>query len=55
MLSDELQDVILVSSIIKLSLSTLHILWLKQCEMVHATLSGENHLEETVTILNAVR
>lgn len=38
---NNLQATLLVSSIIKLSLSTLHRSWLKRCEMVHAALSRD--------------
>ena len=53
--SDKLQDTLLVSSIIKLSLSTLHRLWLKRCEKVHATLSGDSQREEIASLRNEVR
>ena len=53
--SDKLQATLLVSIIIKISLSTLHKLWLKRCKMVHATLSSDTQLEEIVTLRNEVR
>ena len=33
----------------------MHRLWLKRCEMVHVTLSGDAQLEEIISLRNEVR
>ena len=47
---DRLSAQILISKIIKLVLTTLHLLWIKRCEIVHCTLDGETNINDVLDL-----